>query len=153
MESKVFNYRLSVLLAIIGVLCCICSLFLPAIKHGKVLNGFECAALCLVLSFSGYSKSSSATELVLMCQIALVAMVLAPTIFFCRSIRKEYVPNASLIAFLALVAMVIFLLSVPYRGIEKTYVGFYTWLSGLLLIGLAGVAEILTSFAKGGSQN
>ena len=49
--------------------------------------------------------------------------------------------------------MVIFLLSVPYRGMEKTYVGFYTWLSGLLLIGLAGVAEILTSLAKGESQN
>jgi hypothetical protein len=48
--------------------------------------------------------------------------------------------------------MVIFLLSVPYRGMEKTYVGFYTWLSGLLLIGLAGVEEIFTSFAKGGKS-
>jgi len=152
-ERIVFNYRFAVLLAIIGFLCCIYSLFVPAIKHGKVFNGFECAALCLVLSFSGYSKSPSATELVLMCQIALAAMVLAPTIFFCRSIRKDYVPNASLVAFFALVAMVIFLLFVPYRGIERTYVGFYTWLLGLLLIGLAGVAEILTSLAKGESQN
>ena len=140
------KFRLTTLLGIIGFLCFLCSLFLPAIRlgneHGKVFSGFHCAGVCLQASFS----RSLDRELVLMCQMSLWAMVLAPTIFFCRSIHKKFIPIGSLIAFLVLVAMIVFVFSVPYDGIGKTYIGFYIWLVGLLLIGFAGVADVLLSW-------
>jgi hypothetical protein len=140
-SPKTLKLTLSETATLLGLAMLVGSLTLPAVKHGKVMLGFECFIVSSILAFSPPSPSATASQLIMMARVALLVQLCAAIVTVMVFLKVRTNSAAKSIPSGLVLLGCFYLVTIPYSGIETAYAGFYMWLASLVLLAIGPYFE------------